>query len=271
MNGAPATGTLPLGATALPGVGLASLGSGSKGNGTLVSIGGQLLLVDCGFSLKETTARLARLGLRPGDLSAILVTHEHADHIGGVATLAQRFGIPVWCSHGTQRAVRGELPAKTFLSDQPFELGPVSVQPVTVPHDSREPTQFVFQCGSHKLGVLSDLGCVTPHVVERFSDCDALLLEANHDVGLLRGGRYPPAVKRRVASDQGHLSNEQSLALLREIEHPSLHLVLGHISQENNDLGLLKRLFEPFRERLAALGYAAQDSGHNWLALAAER
>ncbi|MEM1432661.1 MAG: MBL fold metallo-hydrolase [Pseudomonadota bacterium] len=249
----------------LPHGGLASLGSGSRGNGTLVRLGDELLLVDCGFNLKGTQQRLARLGLRPGDLTAILVTHEHADHIGGVAALAQRFGIPVWCSHGTQRAARGELPARSFLSDQPFTIGDVRVHPVTVPHDAREPTQFVFERDGYRLGVLSDLGCVTPHVIEQFQALDALLLEANHDRRLLMNGRYPASVKRRVASDQGHLSNEQSEALLKQLEHPRLKLVLGHISLENNDIDLLRRLFEPFRPRLAGLGYAAQDDGHDWI------
>lgn len=255
-------------AAALPPVGLASLGSGSRGNGTLVRMGDSLILVDCGFGLRATTTRLARLGLRPGDLSAILVTHEHSDHVAGVAALAQRYGIPVWCSHGTLRAVRGELGARCFLSDQPFFIGDVEVRPVTVPHDAREPTQFVFAGAGRRLGVLSDLGCVTPHVVNQFQGCDALLLEANHDRDLLQRGRYPPSVKRRVASEQGHLSNGQTLDLLQQIEHAGLHLVLGHISLENNDMDLLQRLFEPFRPRLAALGYAAQDAGHGWLTVA---
>ncbi|MEM6708677.1 MAG: MBL fold metallo-hydrolase [Pseudomonadota bacterium] len=256
-------------AGALPALGFASLGSGSRGNGTLVRIGGELILVDCGFSVRVTVARLARFGLRPGDLSAILVTHEHADHIGGVAGLAQRYRIPVWCSHGTRRAVAGELSARCFLSDQPFSIGQVRVDPVAVPHDAREPTQFVFRYEAEgraeQVGVLSDLGCITPHVTDRFSGCDGLMLEANHDPALLRAGRYPPSVKRRVASDLGHLSNEQSLGLLARIAHPKLHVVLGHISQQNNDMDLLKALFEPLRPQLGALGYAAQETGHRWL------
>jgi phosphoribosyl 1,2-cyclic phosphodiesterase len=251
----------------LPETGLASLGSGSRGNGTLVRLGGELLLVDCGFNLKRAEQRLARLGLRPGDLTAILVTHEHSDHIGGVAALAQRYGVPVWCSYGTQRAARGALAARCFLSDRPFTIGDVQVRPVTVPHDAREPTQFVFEQGGTRLGVLSDLGCVTPHVIEQFQALDALLLEANHDRRMLMNGRYPASVKRRVASDQGHLSNEQSEALLQQLQHPALKLVLGHISLENNDLALLRRLFEPYRPRLAALGYAAQDAGHDWIGI----
>lgn len=250
---------------------LASLGSGSKGNGTLVQLGGERLLVDCGFGLKATTQRLARLGLRPGDLSAIVVSHEHSDHVHGVTMLAQKYDLPVYASHGTLRAMRGKLYGRSFNSDQPFTINAVEVLPVTVPHDAREPTQFVFRHEGLAIGVLSDLGHVTPHVVRHYRNLDGLLLEANHDRELLAKGRYPGSVKRRVGGDLGHLANIQALEMLREIAHPGLHVVLGHISAENNDMSLLRDLFEPLRDRLRALGYASQSDGHGWTPIEALR
>lgn len=243
---------------------IASLGSGSKGNGTLVQIGGQRLLVDCGFGLRATQNRLQRLGLRPGDLSAILVSHEHSDHVQGVAALAHRFDIPVYASHGTLKAQQGKLYGHAFISDQPFQVAGVEVVPVTVPHDAREPTQFVFTADGTRVGVLSDLGHVTPHVTREFQGLDALLLEANHDRDLLAVGRYPASVKRRVGGNLGHLANEQAAALLADIAHPGLNVLIGHISAQNNRMDLLQALFEPLRAQLASLGYATQEEGHNW-------
>ncbi len=249
---------------------IASLGSGSKGNGTLVQLGGELLLVDCGFGLRAVTQRLARLSLRPADLSAILVSHEHSDHMQGVAALAHRFNIPVYASHGTLRATAGKLFGRAFTSDEPFAINAVEVMPVTVPHDAREPTQFVFRADGVSVGVLSDLGHVTAHVCRHYQGLDALLLEANHDRDMLAAGRYPPSVKRRVGGDLGHLANEQALALLQQIAHPGLRVLLGHISGENNCMNRLAELFEPMRGELADLGYATQAEGHDWRAIDAE-
>lgn len=246
---------------------IASLGSGSKGNGTLVQLGGELLLVDCGFGLRAVTQRLARLSLRPADLSAILVSHEHSDHMQGVASLAHRFNIPVYASHGTLRATAGKLFGRPFTSDEPFAINAVQVMPVTVPHDAREPTQFVFRANGASIGVLSDLGHVTAHVCRQYQGLDALLLEANHDRDMLAAGRYPASVKRRVGGDLGHLANEQALALLQQIAHPGLRVLLGHISGENNCMQRLAALFEPMREQLADLGYATQAQGHDWRAI----
>ncbi|MEM1229685.1 MAG: MBL fold metallo-hydrolase [Pseudomonadota bacterium] len=245
---------------------MASLGSGSKGNGTLVQLGGELLLVDCGFGLRAVTNRLARLALRPADLTAILVSHEHSDHMQGVAALAHRYNIPVYASHGTLRACAGKLFGRAFTSDEPFFINAVEVTPVTVPHDAREPTQFTFSADGVRMGVLSDLGHVTAHVSRAYRDLDVLLLEANHDRDMLASGRYPPSVKRRVGGDLGHLANEQALALLEQIAHPGLQEQLGNISGENNHMERLQQLFEPLRPRLAALGYATQGEGHGWTA-----
>ena len=246
-------------------MGFASLGSGSRGNATLVALGGQLLLIDCGFSVKQCEQRLAKMGLSAGDIDAILVSHEHADHISGVAALAHKYSIPVHASFGTARGAPLGFHAQTFDGDVSFSIGNVRVNPVRVPHDAREPTQFVFSCDALKIGVLSDLGCVTPHVVAQFSGCDYLLLEANHDRQMLQSGAYPPRLKRRVGSDHGHLSNEQAYALLEQLAHPQLTVVIGHVSEQNNDMELLRRRFATLEGRLQALQIATQQAGFDWV------
>lgn len=244
--------------------GFASLGSGSRGNGTLVEIGGELILVDCGFTLKQAERRLARLDVRPGDLSAILVTHEHSDHATGVAALAHRYAVPVFASYGTLKAATS-LVGRAFDSHQPFQVGAVTVHPVIVPHDAREPTQFVFVHEDVRLGVVSDLGHVTPFVCEQFSACSGLLMESNYDLPMLLGGRYPESVKRRICGSLGHLSNDQAAAFLAEVAHPQLQVVVGHVSEQNNHTDLLAAAFEPYRERVARLDFATQSDGIDWI------
>ncbi len=256
-------------------MGFASLGSGSRGNGTLVALGqdapGQhdapqrLFLVDCGFTLKQTETRLHRLGLSAGDIDAIFVTHEHADHIGGIAALAHKYAIDVYASYGTLKHELKGVVTHAVDGDVPFELDGVQVNPVRVPHDAKEPTQFVFSDSTETIGVLSDLGCVTGHVVEQFSHCTHLLLEANHDSHMLRTGSYPPRLKQRVGADYGHLSNEQAWELLQRVAHQDLSVVLGHISEQNNNLALLQREFASFTEQLGGLAFASQDDGFGWV------
>ena len=175
--------------------GFASLGSGSRGNGTLVAIGDAIFLVDCGFNRKQAEQRLARLEMSPGDITAILVSHEHSDHIAGVAGLSHRYAIPVYASHGTLKNSPQDFQCNAFDGDAPFEVEGVLVNPVRVPHDAREPTQFVLSQttanATSKIGVLSDLGSVTPHVVKQFEDCTHLLLEANHDRNILSTRKRP--------------------------------------------------------------------------------
>jgi len=246
-------------------MGFASLGSGSRGNGTLVSLGGKIMLVDCGFTLKQTERRLARLGLSGGDLDAVLISHEHSDHISGVAALAHKYAIPVHASYGTlKRDLRGAT-CIPFDGDSAFDFDGVSVNPVCVPHDAREPTQFVLSDGVETIGILSDLGCVTNHVVQQYSCCTHLLVEANHDLNLLSQGSYPPQLKRRVAADYGHLNNQQAFELVSRLAHADLKVVVGHISEQNNCLNLLERLFLPLHNSLASLNYATQADGFGWI------
>lgn len=246
-------------------MGFASLGSGSRGNGTVVALGGQVVLVDCGFTLKQSERRLQRLGLSGGDIAAILVTHEHADHIAGVAPLAHKYAIPVYASYGTSRKLPDGLPVRPFDGDVVFEIEGVRVNPVRVPHDAREPTQFVMEDGSETVGVLSDLGCVTQHVIEQYQRCTHLLMEANHDLAMLLDGGYPPQLKRRISADYGHLSNDQALRLLEKLAHDALHVVIGHVSAENNCPDLLRRVFADVRADLGSLQFASQGDGVDWL------
>jgi phosphoribosyl 1,2-cyclic phosphodiesterase len=250
----------------------ASLGSGSKGNATLIEAADACLLLDCGFTVKETEARLQRLGKSGRDLSAILVTHEHSDHIKGVGALARKYQLPVYLTAGTFHKGRlGNLPQfETVNCHQSFEIKGIEVQPVPVPHDAREPCQYVFQHGNKKLGVLTDLGSLTPHVEKHYSGLDALVLECNYDPQMLDEGSYPFQLKQRIFSDYGHLSNGQAAQLLARIEKNKLqHLVLSHLSQQNNCSKLARDMIEkimhdmPFN-REAGFAVACQDRGFDW-------
>ena len=259
----------------------ASLGSGSEGNGLIIEVteGGTTtrVLLDCGFGLKETEHRLGRLGLDAAELDAILVTHEHGDHIGGVPRLARKYGIPVWMTHGTLAAsalMQAETPARAAFGlrinlidhHQAFSIGGVEISPFPVPHDAREPAQYAFGDGACKLGVLTDLGGVTMHVTAMLTGCSALVLECNHDAALLAAGPYPPHLKERVGGRYGHLDNAQAAALLRDVRHAGLrHVVAAHLSRQNNTP-------ERARAALAAslncapewVGVASQEEGFDW-------
>ena len=246
----------------------AYLGSGSKGNSAVIKAGGTRLLLDCGFGLRETEKRLQRLGLSAGDLAAIVVTHEHDDHLGGVARLARRHQIPVWLTSGTLAAWRdapAEL-ARCISPHEAFVIDDLQIQPYPVPHDAREPCQYVFGDGARRIGVLSDAGSVTPHMRERLSGCDALLIEFNHDAAMLQNGPYPESLKQRVGGSRGHLSNVQAAGLLSSIDCSRLrHLALAHLSETNNTPQLALALAaEALGGRPDWLVCADQDAGLDW-------
>ena len=245
-----------------------SLGSGSKGNASLVQLGKTLLLVDCGFTLKEITRRLQQSGLHPEALTGVLVTHEHGDHLGGVGALSRRYRLPVYSTAGTRLAGRlGELPDWRQLNpEHPFAVGDLEVWPVTVPHDAREPVQFILGNGAQRLGILTDLGCITPHVVRLYRRCQALVLEANHDPEMLARGPYPASLKRRVAGNYGHLSNQQAADLLDTLDKRQLqHLIASHLSEQNNCAQLAQ---QTLAARLGCepgwVGLANQEQGFAW-------
>jgi phosphoribosyl 1,2-cyclic phosphodiesterase len=250
----------------------ASLGSGSRGNATLIEAGGTSILVDCGFPAREFVARCEHLGFDPGGLSAILVTHEHGDHIRGVGAVARRFNVPVWLSAGTWRGGRfGELPELHRFAghDGGFALGEIFVDPVPVPHDANEPTQFVLRHGALSLGLLTDLGSITPRIVDAFDGVDALLLECNHDPDLLADGPYPPSLQARVGGRYGHLANSQAAAFLAEIDHARLrHLVAGHLSAQNNCPARARAALEQVADDVAGrLSLLLQDEISDWFAI----
>jgi len=215
-----------------------SLGSGSRGNATLIESRGTRLLLDCGFTAREAEKRLASAGVEPDSIDAILVTHEPQDHIRGVGVLARRYGIPVWLTHGSLSSGRlGDIPETRVIQGHQgsFEIGSIKISPYPVPHDAREPVQFIFQSGRSRLGVLTDAGTVTPHIVSMLESCTALLLECNHDPGMLANGPYPYRLQKRVGGQLGHLSNRQAAELVKILDHPGLdHLVAAHLSEKNN-------------------------------------
>lgn len=255
----------------------ASLGSGSKGNCLVVEVGKSRLLLDCGLSPRETTRRLARLGLAPADLAAIIVTHEHDDHIGGAFAFALQHALPIWLTHGTLRAAvdagksgdSAALRVNLVDSKSAFEIGDIQVRPFTVPHDAREPVQYVLSDGVARLGVLTDIGTITAHVEAALSGCDALVLECNHDLDLLQDSSYPGWLKERIAGPFGHLDNGQAHSLLARIDQSRLQHVIGaHLSEQNNRPALARSaLAQAMRCEETWIGLASQREGFDWRAL----
>ena len=249
-----------------------SLGSGSRGNATLVDTGETRLLVDCGFGAREVERRLLEVGVSARDLDAILLTHEHSDHVRGVETLAVRFGIDIWTTPGTWRqAGGGDRPGLRLFSGHQggFRVGDVRVLPFTVPHDAREPCQFVFEFAGSRLGMLTDTGHITAHVRDLLRECDALMVECNHDADLLRSGPYPPALQARVGGRFGHLSNRQVAELLDGLPLAGLrHLLVAHISEKNNHPDRVREtLIQVSSDLEQRLTLARQDRPGPWLAL----
>lgn len=248
----------------------ASLGSGSQGNALVVEAGQTRVLLDCGFGPRETLARLGRLGLAAEDLSCILVTHEHSDHIAGVFRLARRHRIEVWMTQGTLAAApRGHSPlpqVRTFDSDALLTWRDLEIQAFPVPHDAREPVQFTFSDGRFRLGVLSDTGAPTAHIRTMLSGCDALVLECNHDAEMLQAGDYPHALKQRIAGRYGHLDNQAAAALLAALDRRRLrHIIAAHLSQQNNRAELARAALASALGCSAEwIGIATQEAGFGW-------
>jgi len=253
----------------------ASLASGSKGNCLVAEAGASRVLIDCGLSPRETARRLARLGLAPGDLCAILVTHEHDDHVGQAYPFAAQHALPLYLTHGTLRAQEdaGASPRGVALrlieGREPFAIGDIRVEPFTVPHDAREPVQFVLGDGARRLGVLTDLGTSTAHVEAMLSGCDALVLEANHDLDLLWGGDYPKWLKERIGGPFGHLDNAAAGRLLAALDRSRLkHVIAAHLSQQNNTAALARAALAGALDCAADwVGVATQDEGFGWRSL----
>lgn len=256
-----------------------SLGSGSEGNALLVAVGSNStgsgtrqtqVLMDCGFGLKDTIFRLARLGVDPGQLSGIVVTHEHGDHIGGVARLARKFDLPVWLTHGTLRSHPKAFSDIAHLHEitpqKTFSIGDLEINPYPVPHDAAEPVQFIFSDGARRLGVLTDTGCGTPHIEEMLSGCNALVLECNHDSDMLMSSDYPYSLKQRVGGRFGHLNNQEAADILSRLDVSQLqHLIAAHLSRNNNTAELAKQALSGVMGCDDDwVGVATQEEGFGW-------
>ena len=258
-----------------------SLGSGSAGNATLIEaslgITRTQVLVDCGFSLRELTRRLLRAGSAPAELSAVFITHEHGDHAGCALNLARQHRVPIVTSRGTWRAMSQRLgdegidPALIhFARDgERMPLGDIELQPFAVPHDANEPLQLRASDGQSRLGMITDVGSVTPYIVEALQGCDALLLECNHDEAMLRASSYPNGLKRRILGSHGHLSNDSAAELLKQCLHTGLkQVVAAHLSARNNTPELAKAAVAGVLGiSLGDVSIASQSDGIGWLNL----
>lgn len=250
----------------------ASLGSGSAGNALVVEVDQTRVMLDCGFGLKETLSRLARLQLQPADIHGIVITHEHDDHASGAFKFAAKYNIPLWLTYGTLKMVSRYLPNQHQLqfnvvdSHSAFTIQALEVQPFPVPHDAREPIQCVFSDGARALGVLTDVGRVTPHIEYKLNGCQALMLECNHDATMLKNGPYTWSLKKRVGGELGHLDNRDTAQLLSKLDHrPLQHVVAAHLSAKNNTPLLAQgALAQVLGCELDWVGVADQAQGFNW-------
>lgn len=251
-----------------------SMASGSTGNATLIEAFDGLhrsrLLLDCGLGLRQLKQRLQQAGLQASDLDAIFITHEHSDHIGCALKFAARHEIPLWMSAGTLQNLKIEpadgLRVQIARDEECITLGALQVTPFTVPHDAREPLQVRCTDGNKSLGILTDLGHVTRHVVQHLQACHALLLESNHDSDMLAQSRYPEFLKRRISSSLGHLNNRQSAQLLAQLKHPALNqVVAAHMSQSNNRPELVQAAFSQVLNCLPGDVLLATPDGLDWM------
>lgn len=243
----------------------ASLGSGSRGNAALVEADDTLIMIDCGLPRRTLEARLRTVGRSAADITAVLVSHEHGDHIAGLGPFQRRYRKPIWVTPGTGSTL-GSLPERRGLNCHgPLRIGAIDVEPFPVPHDAREPCQFVFSAGRRRLGFLTDTGHVTSHMNERLAGCDALAIEANHDIEALRRSDYPESVKVRVGSRFGHLNNDQTARLVSRLEGSGLQWVAAlHLSERCNAPERVRSALEPVLGGMA-LHLAAQDETTGWL------
>jgi phosphoribosyl 1,2-cyclic phosphodiesterase len=250
-----------------------SLGSGSSGNATVIQARcdgtTSHLLVDCGLGIRQLDKRLAQAGMLADQIDAIFITHEHGDHIGCAQQLALRERIPVWMSEGTwlglgQPDFGGLL--RIARDSTAIEVGALQVIPFTVPHDAREPLQLTCGDGAVRMGVLTDLGHATPHVVDHLRGSATLLLECNHDPALLDASPYPPFLKRRVGGAWGHLANEAAAAVAQAVlPHGLRQVVAAHLSEQNNRPDLARAALVGALGSAVEIHVADGPSGSAWL------
>lgn len=214
-----------------------SLVSGSSANCSLISDGKTHILIDCGLSCKKLEEALCAVSLTPAEISAIFITHEHSDHVRGLGATARKYKMPVYATLKTHEALNsGILPDVRYLRpDDGFEVGTVGVTPFSIPHDAVDPVGYNFFFGEKKLSYATDIGCMNDYVMSHLKGSLAVLLESNHDYAMLQNGRYPMALKRRIAGEFGHLSNtDAAKTALELVRGGTRHIMLGHLSNENN-------------------------------------
>lgn len=235
------------------------LASSSAANCTYISSGDTSILVDAGLSAKETAARLEAIGASVGALRGICLSHEHSDHVSGLRVLQSRYGIPIYANAGTADAVallpnHEGLKWKIFSTGSPFTIGGLRIEPFSVPHDAYEPVGFAISDGTHRVGVVTDMGVATTLVRQRLSGCHGLVIESNYDELLLRNSKRPWPLKQRIMGRQGHLSNQHAAELLEQIASPALRRVyLAHLSTECNDPHLALKAMREGLARAAAV------------------
>jgi phosphoribosyl 1,2-cyclic phosphodiesterase len=237
------------------------LASGSGGNALVVESAGTRVLVDCGLSLRALQKRLHDAGLHLEGIEALLLTHEHSDHVCGLEMLIRRFPLPVLTTEGTATAAGVVRLAAKLSSGRAVRIGGIQVLPVATSHDAREPVGFVFDDGHSRVGVVTDTGVATQLMIERLGGCHGLFIECNHDPDMLRLGPYPWPLKQRIASRTGHLSNEQTRDAVERLAHDRLEVVVGmHVSRENNLPALVRaELARPLAGSLVRVEVADQD------------
>ncbi len=236
------------------------LASGSKGNCLYLGTEKARILIDAGLSAKATSERLKAIGVELEEIQAILITHDHADHIKGITTLASRLGIPVFCNSDTARGILqangGEaLPFKIFSTGETFVFADLEIHPFSIQHDTLDPVAFTIRAGASKIGVCTDLGCVTTLVRSQLKECDYLFVEANHQPSMVHASNRPLIYKQRVLSRQGHLSNEECADLIESVLHGGLkHIYLAHLSSECNHPDLALSIIQ---QKLTSLQHTA--------------
>ncbi len=239
------------------------LASGSGGNAAVLEAGDACVLIDCGISYRQLAFRMKTLEMSPGQIQAVLLTHEHDDHVKGLEVFLRHHRVPVLATTGTVEAMPyPPADAQLLASGREVGLGNLKVLPVETSHDAREPVGFVVENRGRRVGMVTDTGVLSDLLVERLSGCHALLLECNHDRDLLRYGPYPWPLKQRIASRTGHLSNEQTCAALERLAHSGLELVVGmHLSQTNNRPEMVER---ELGSVLAGSGVRLEISSQYW-------
>ena len=250
-----------------------SLGSGSAGNSFVVQDNATTLLVDCGFGLNETVSRLERYDIKPDQLNAILLTHEHEDHIKGAFSFSNKYKIPIYLSYGTFKMCKKrindnyDINFNFIKSFQSFMINEIEVTPIPVPHDAREPFQFMFKSNFKTIAIITDLGFVTNHLIETLKEVDALVIEFNHDKDMLVDSDYPQSLKDRVSGMYGHLENMESIKLLKSINYKGIKwIAAAHLSEKNNDERLVKRLIaDATLKENESIKVISQMNGIDWL------